>query len=159
MADAVTQGDEPLEAAHRHGDDVGTRLVLTQPDGQQVQSAVVAAQDDEQPALALIGQHHEVDRIRACGRAVELLDVPLGRPGLHQLHQTGLLEAQDVVPDPRRMMAHDAAQLRERRRAPHQQAEQAKALCIGEDADGVDGADVADLFQGTLRERAAPPRR
>ena len=155
MADAVAQGDEPLETAHRHGDHVGARRVLAQVGGQQVERAVVAAQKDEQAALTFVRQDHEVDRVGARRSAVELLDVALGRPGLDQLHEPGLLEAQDVVTDPSGVVADDAAQLGERRRTPHQQTKQAQALLVGEDTHRLDGADVADLFQGTLREGAA----
>ena len=151
VADAVPQGDEALETAHRHGDHVRARLVLAEPAGQQVERAVVAPQEDEQPALPLVRQHHEVDRVRPGRGAVELLHVALGRPRLHQLHEPGLLEAQDVVAYPGGVVADDDAELRQRRRTAHEQAQQAQALLVGEHADGVDGADVTDLFhRGSL---------
>jgi hypothetical protein len=148
VPESVAQGDEALEAAHRHGDHIGARRVLTQAAGEQVEGEIVAAQDHQEPALSLVRQDHEVHGVGARRGAVELLDVALGGPGLHQLDEPGLFEAQDVMAHPGRMMAHDVAQLRERRRATHQQSQKAQPLLVGKDADRVDGADVADLFQG-----------
>ena len=96
--------------------DVRARRVLAQTGGQQVQRQIVAAEEDEQSALAFVGKDHEVDRVGACRGAVELLDVTLGRPGLDQFHEPGLLETQDVVTHPGRVMTDDDSQLGERRR-------------------------------------------
>ena len=126
--------------------DVGALRVLAQAPGQQIERQVVAAEDDEQAALTLVRHDHEVDRVRARRGAVELLDVALGGPGLHELDQAGLLETQDVVPHPGGMMPDDGAELRERRRAAHEQAQQAKALLVREHAHGVHRPDMADLF-------------
>jgi hypothetical protein len=43
-------------------------------------------------------------------------------------------------------MADDDAELRERRRPAHEQAEQAQPLVVGEHPNGVDSSDVTDLF-------------
>ena len=147
---AVPQGDEALEAAHRHRDHLGACIVLAQPARQHVQRQVVAAEDDEQAALTLVRQHHEVHRVGARGGAVELLHVALGRPGLDELDQSGLLEAEDVVPHPGRMVVDGGAELGERGRPAHQQAEETQTLVVGEHADGVDSSDVADLFHGRV---------
>ena len=94
LSDAVTKRDETLEAAHGDGDDIRRRRVGAQLAREQVQSQIVAAQHDQQTALAGFRQDHEVDRVGARRRAVELLDVALGGTGLVELDQTGMLKTQ-----------------------------------------------------------------
>ena len=55
-----------------------------------------------------------------------------------------------MVAHPGRMVADGGAELGERGRPAHEQAEQAQALVAGEHADRVDRADVTDLFHGRI---------
>jgi hypothetical protein len=113
----------------------------------------VAAQDSQRIRFVLLWQDQLLQQEGARPRPVILLDEAAHHARIDQLHQPSPFQQLQVMADLRRVLSQDFAQLRERSRLRHQQAQDRHPAGVAQNLDMLQVLDALQVFHGSPLEK------